>query len=121
MRKLQNSVQLAGRLLEDPALQQLSDGSYVANLKLALFDRQSEADGSARLAIFHLVAWDGLAQAMEQAFKKGSRLLVRGSLQNRKVQRQGMAYDRAEILIHEYLALGPNNSALQNVKADEPS
>lgn len=106
MRKLQNSVQLAGRLLEDPSLLQLSDGTYLANLKLALLSSQTEADGSERLTVFHLIAWDSLAQAMQERFRKGSRLLIRGALQNRRVQRQGIYYDRAEVVIYEYLGLG---------------
>ncbi len=116
MQKLQNYVQLAGRLLEDPALHQLSDGTYLANLKLALFSPQEAADGSERLSIFHLIAWGGLAQALEQRFRKGSRLLVRGSLQNRQINRQGLRYDRAEIVVHEYLSLG-KNEAIQNTAA----
>lgn len=116
MRKLQNSVQLAGRLLEDPALHRLSDGTYLANLKLALLSPQEEADGSERLSIFHLIAWDAVAQAMEQRFRRGSRLLIRGSLRNRRIQRQDVCYDRAEIVVHEYLSLGKCEAA-QNTTA----
>lgn len=115
MRKLHNSVQLAGRLLEAPALHRLSDGTYLANFKLALLSAQEEA-GSDCPTILHLVAWDGIAQAMQQRFRKGSRLLVRGALQNRRVQRQGVHYDRAEIVIHEYLSLG-KSEVLQKTEA----
>jgi len=99
MRLLTNTVQLMGNLADPPELRLTTEGTYVANMKLRLFS------GASNHQYFHLVAWGKLATQMEQRFRKGSRILVRGELRNRLKTIENVQFYCTEIHVHEYLAL----------------
>lgn len=113
MRILNNSVQLAGALANDPELRFASDGTPVVNFRLRISpsnpDRESSEDhpGNGQ-QYFSLVAWRGIAREIDRNFRKGSRVMVRGELRNRLIEFKDSRTYRTEIYVHEFLALSNN-------------
>ena len=104
MRNMQNYVQLTGRLFDLPAPKQVSDGSYVLNLRLAIGIGFGGGEGRSE-EVHHLIAWNQLAMEISQRFKRGDRIMIAGELRNRLQNRGGVSYYRTEILIREFQAL----------------
>ena len=77
-----NNIVIHGRLTRDPELRTTNNGKEVANFCVAVnrrFDRDT-AD------YFDCQAWGKAAVFIQQYFRKGQEILVRGSMQSRKWQ-----------------------------------
>lgn len=107
---MQNYVQLTGRLFDLPPLRQLSDGSYILNLRLTTGYGFS-AEGDRREQIYHLVAWNRLAVEMSEKFRSSNRIMIAGELRNRLLSKEGVNYYRTEIIIREFQALRDYSSS----------
>lgn len=78
-----NSVLLVGNLGADPELRFTPRGQKVANLRLAVEDRQRiEGEWSSTTDWFGIVAWGRLADVAED-LAKGDRIVVAGRLKTR--------------------------------------
>lgn len=78
-----NSVVLIGNLGADPELRFTPRGQKVANLRLAVEDRQRiEGEWSSTTDWFSVVAWGRLADVAE-SLAKGDRIVVAGRLKTR--------------------------------------
>lgn len=101
---MQNYVQLTGRLFDLPPLRQVSDGSYILNLRIAT-GFGFNTGGSQSEQVYHLIAWNRLAVEISERFKRGDRIMVAGELRNRLLSKEGMNYYRTEIVLREFQAL----------------
>lgn len=116
MRLMNNLVQLAGALANDPDLKQLSDGSYVAQLRLRAYSSANSRRGNqSRLQFFHLRAFGTIAQELERHFHKGSQLMVRGELRNRVINENDTQIQRTEVQVFEFVALGKPDCTRNNL------
>lgn len=104
MRNMQNYVQLTGRIFDLPTLRQLSDGSYILNLRITTGGALGP-DGKQFEQVHSLVAWNQLAAQISQRFKRGSRIMIAGELRNRLIVKDNYRYCRTEIIVTEYQAL----------------
>lgn len=81
-----NHISLMGRLTRDPELRTTMNGSNVANFTVAV-DRDYQPGGSEKQTDFiECVAWKGTAEFVSKYFRKGSMIVLCGSLQSRKWQ-----------------------------------
>jgi len=78
-----NRVVMMGRITRDPQVRQLPSGTTVADLSLAVSERFKKKDGESaeRVCFVDIVAWGRLAETCNEYLKKGSAVLVEGSLQ----------------------------------------
>jgi single-strand DNA-binding protein len=82
-----NRVTLLGRLTRDPEIRSTSSGDRVASFSVATNDTWRDGDGKPQQrSQFHpVVIWNqALIEATVPHLKKGSRVLVEGSLEHRK-------------------------------------
>lgn len=81
-----NKVQLIGNLGQDPDIRFTQSGKAVANFSLATGESWKGADGNTqeRTEWHRIVAWEKLAEIIQQYVKKGSRIYIEGKLQTRK-------------------------------------
>lgn len=78
-----NSVHISGRLVEDPVLSESKDGSPKLSFIIAN-DGIPDRDGQKRTSFFRLTLWKQMAQSYKDVLKKGSFVVVSGSItQNR--------------------------------------
>lgn len=82
-----NRVSLIGNLGGDPDVRYMPDGTAVANLSVATTERWKDRNSGAqqeRTDWHRTVLWGKLAEIAQQYLRKGSRVLLEGSLRTRK-------------------------------------
>jgi len=88
----ENSVTLVGNLTEDPELRYTSQGTAVTNFRIAVNRRIKDAatgewkDGDA--SYFRVNCWRDLAEHVADSLRKGTRVLVTGTLKMREWETQ---------------------------------
>lgn len=101
-----NRVTLIGNVGKDPEIRTTQGGQKIANLSIATTDKWKSKDGERhektewhRVVIFN----DGLAGIVEKYVRKGSQLMLEGSLQTRKWQDQsGQDRYSTEVVLSAY-------------------
>ena len=98
-----NKVILLGNMVADPELKQTPSGVSVCSFRIAVGRRFSRANESEPTTDFFTVnAWDKNAEFVSRYFKKGTAILVCGSLQNRSwTDNQGQKRTVTEIRADE--------------------
>ena len=101
-----NKVFIIGNLTKDPEIKSaITQGTgqplRIANLSLAVNDRKGK-DGTIKVQYFNLTAFDKTAEILEKYVKKGHKICVTGSLQNRSWDRpDGSKAYATDIVIQE--------------------
>lgn len=81
-----NVVAIMGRLVADPVLKTTQNGINVVSFRIAC-DRNVVPKGEQRKADFiDIVAWRGTADFVCRYFRKGSPIIISGSIQTRQYQ-----------------------------------
>lgn len=97
-----NKVILIGNLTKDIDLAETSSGLSVARFSIAVSRRFANADGERETDFFNCVAWRGLAENLAKYCKKGNKVAVAGSLQNRSYEaKDGVKRTVTEIVADE--------------------
>lgn len=94
MAKSINQVILMGRLTRDPELRTTTTGKSVVNFSLAV-DKGGQDAGA---DFFEIVAWEKLAELIQQYLSKGRRCLVQGRLSQRQWEQDGQKRSRIEVM-----------------------
>ena len=79
-----NKVILMGHMTADPELKQTASGISVCSFSIGVNRRYSKADhGQQSVDFINIVSWRQQAEFVSRYFKKGSSIIVCGSLQTR--------------------------------------
>lgn len=78
-----NKAILMGRLTRDPEMRTTSGNVSVCTFTLAIDRRFKSANGEKQADFIQIVAWRQQAEFCAKYFRKGSRMLVTGSIQSR--------------------------------------
>ena len=78
-----NRVVMMGRLTRDPKVRELPSGTSVADLSLATSENYKKKNGeqAERVCFVDIVVWGRQAETCGEYLKKGSQVLIEGSLQ----------------------------------------
>lgn len=106
-----NSVNLVGRLGQDPQIRQTTGGTPVASVSLAV-PRGKETTW------VKLVLWDKLAKLAE-SLKKGSRIAVSGELQVRQFDKDGQTREITEVNVRNLDFLDPRDGNSKHYQGNE--
>ncbi|MBG7611878.1 single-stranded DNA-binding protein [Polaribacter sp. BAL334] len=109
MNTLRNSVQLIGRLGQEPEVVTFPDGNKIAKFSLATDDSYKDKSGNkVERAYWHnLIVKGPLAKVVEDYVKKGQEIAIEGKLTNRSYDtKEGEKRYITEILVNELLMLG---------------
>jgi len=113
-----NKVFLIGRLVRDPELKTTNKGVAVANFSLAVDRNFKDESGNKITDFWEITAWRNQAENCNKYLKKGSKVAVVGSLQNRSYEdKQGVKRTVTEIIASEVEFL----STKQNAEPDGDS
>lgn len=77
-----NTCTILGRVVADPELRETSNGTSVANIRVAV-DRKPDKNGDTDADFFTVVCWSGCAEFVAKNFVKGQPIAVTGRLQQR--------------------------------------
>jgi single-strand DNA-binding protein len=109
MSSLKNKVQLIGNLRGNPEIRTTENGKKLARFQVGNREAYTNAKGNkVRETQWHTVlAWETLAEIVEQFFVKGSKVAIEGRLVNhRYVDKDGNHTLVTEIHMHEITKLG---------------
>ncbi len=119
-----NRVVLIGNLTKDPEITTTSSGVSVCRFVIAVTRRFANQDGEREADFMNIVAWRALAENCHKFIKKGSKVAVIGSIQNRTYDAtDGTKRYITEIIADEVEFLTTKNSdnAGDNKKDEEVS
>ena len=112
-----NKVYLIGNLTRDPEMSETSSGVAFCRIGLAVNRPYSGADGERQTDFFNITVWRTQAENCGRYLKKGSKVAVVGSLQNRSYEdKDGNKRQVTDIIANEVEFLSVRN---QNEPSDE--
>lgn len=108
-----NKVFLTGRLTKDPELHTTSSGVAVSNFSIAVSRDYVDGDGNRQTDFFNVTTWRSQAESCVKFLKKGSRIAVIGSLQNREfTDKDNVKRAVAEIQVQQVEFLTPKEETV---------
>ena len=115
-----NRVVLVGRLAKDPELRKTASDISFATFTLAVDNRVREADGTRGTNFIDCRVFRDQAENLVKATRKGSKVAVDGSLNQRNFERRDGTKGKAiEIVVDSVTFLDPNPNRENNV-VEEP-
>jgi len=122
-----NSINLVGRLTNDPELRKSNSDVNFVNFSIAVDNTRLEADGTRGTCFLDAIAFGNQAEAIARSLHKGSKVAISGSLNQRNFIRQDGSKGRAyEVNVDsvEFLDPKPATEPCEAVEAapvqDEP-
>lgn len=115
-----NKVYLIGNLTKDVDIAETPSGVNVARFTLAVSRPYTNADGNRDADFHNCIAWRGLGERISQFCKKGDKLAIVGSLQNRSYEdKDGNKRYVTEVVVSEVEFLTPKKTDERKAKEDE--
>ena len=91
-----------GNLAKEPELIQVGEGKSLCKMVIAINESYTKEDGTRPVDYFTLIAWNSVAERCVNYLKKGDKVAVIGTLQNRKYETaQGEQKFITEIVVKE--------------------
>ncbi len=117
-----NKVILMGHMTADPELKQTNTGISVCSFSIGVNRRYSKADqGQQSVDFLNIVAWRQQAEFVSRYFKKGSSIVVCGSLQTRNwTDTQGQKRYVTEVVADE-ISFGAPAASQGAAAGDRPA
>jgi single-strand DNA-binding protein len=107
MTSLKNSVQLIGRLGNDPQIRNFESGKQMATFSLATnetyYNNKGEKVNDTQW--HNIVVWGKKAKIVDDYLKKGSEIALEGKLVNRSYEKEGEKKYVTEIVMNELLMI----------------
>lgn len=114
-----NKVYLIGNLTRDPEVSETTGGVPYCRFSIAVNRNFTNADGNREADFFNIIVWRGQAEPCGRFLKKGSKIALVGSLQNRSYEdKDGVKRTVTDIVASEVEFLTTNRSEddIQEVK-----
>ena len=106
-----NKVILVGNLTRDPELSKTPSGVAVCKFSIAVNRPHANSDGERQTDFFNIVVWRGQGENAAKYLKKGSKVGIVGSLQNRSYEdKDGVKRSVTEVIASEVEFLSPKDS-----------
>ena len=96
-----NFVMMMGRLTRDSETRYTNDSKCVANFSLAV-DRKFKRDGEPTADFFKCTAFGKTAESIEKYVKKGTKILLTGSIQNDDYEKDGVKHYSVKIMVDSW-------------------
>ena len=107
-----NKVYLIGNLTRDPELAETNSGIKVCRFAIAVNRNYSSNDGERQTDFFNITVWRTQAENCGRYLKKGSKVAVVGSLQNRSYEdKDGIKRNVTDIIANEVEFLSTRSSS----------
>ena len=108
MTTLKNSVQLIGRLGNEPQVRTFESGKKMATFSLATNDSYTNAQGEKveDTQWHNIVVWGKKVDVVENYLQKGKEIALTGKLINRSYEKEGETKYITEINMNELLMMG---------------
>ena len=115
-----NQVTLIGRLVADPDIRYTQSGVPVANIRLAVDRDFKNQEGKREVDFLTCTAWRKVAEIVAQYCKKGSLILVSGSIQQDNYEKDGEKRYTVKVVVDKIRLLGGKGNGSQNTDGTPP-
>lgn len=107
MTSLKNSVQLIGRLGNNPEIKNFDSGKKMASFSLATNEAYHNSKGEKveDTQWHNIIAWGKKAELIENYLQKGNEIALEGKLINRSYEKDGVKKYITEVSMNELLML----------------
>ena len=106
-----NKVILVGNLTRDPELTETPSGVAVCRFAIAVSRDYANSDGTRETDFFNITVWRGRAENCGKYLKKGNKVAIVGSLQNRSYEdKDGIKRNVTDVVANEVEFLTPRNA-----------
>ena len=106
-----NKVILVGNLTRDPELSETPSGIAVCRFSIAVSRDYANAEGNRETDFFNITVWRSRAENCGKYLKKGNKVAIVGSLQNRSYEdKDGNKRTVTDIVANEVEFLSSKNS-----------
>ncbi len=106
-----NKVILVGNLTRDPELTETPNGVAVCRFSIAVSRDYASSDGTRETDFFNITVWRGRAENCGKYLKKGNKVAVVGSLQNRSYEdKDGIKRTVTDVVANEVEFLTPKSA-----------
>ena len=114
-----NKVILVGNLTRDPELTETPNGIAVCRFSIAVSRDYANSEGTRETDFFNITVWRGRAENCGKYLKKGNKVAIVGSLQNRSYEdKDGIKRTVTDVVASEVEFLTPK-SAQSDVDGDD--
>ncbi len=104
-----NRIIISGRLVADPELRQTTSNISVCRFRVAV-NRPFAKDGETAADFFNVVAWRQSAEFVTKYFKKGSAIILEGSMRNADFTDSNGTKHYAMELVAEHVEFGESKA-----------
>lgn len=117
-----NKVIQTVTLCADPEVKTYGDGKTLVNFNGAV-NKRFKKEGEADADFFKYTAFGKTAEFIEKYFKKGSKMLITGEINNNNYEKDGVKHYGVQILIEnvEFFGKKADNSSNDNNTSDNKS
>ena len=106
-----NKVILVGNLTRDPELTETPNGIPVCRFSIAVSRDYANSEGTREADFFNITVWRGRAENCGRYLKKGNKVAIVGSLQNRSYEdKDGIKRTVTDVIASEVEFLTPKNA-----------
>ena len=106
-----NKVILVGNLTRDPELTETPSGVAVCRFAIAVSRDYANSDGNRETDFFNITVWRGRAENCGKYLKKGNKVAIVGSLQNRSYEdKDGIKRNVTDVIANEVEFLTPRSA-----------
>jgi single-strand DNA-binding protein len=113
-----NKVYLIGNLTRDPELSETSTGIAFCRFSVAVNRTYANSEGTRETDYFNIIVWRALAENCGKFLKKGSKVAIVGSLQNRSYEdKDGIKRNVTDVIANEVEFLTPKTAGAEDVDA----
>ena len=120
-----NKVYLIGNLTRDPEVPETSSGVPFCRFSVAVNRNFANSEGNREVDFFNITVWRGLAENCGRFLKKGSKVAIVGSLQNRTYEVDGVKRTATDIVASEVEFLSTNRDGegdvVKPINKDKPA
>jgi single-strand DNA-binding protein len=117
-------IELIGRLGRDPEMRYTGEGKPVANFSIVTSENYKDRNGEKqeKATWWKIVAWEKLAEIIQQYVKKGQLVFIAGVGQNREWQdKEGNKRTSFEVTARELKMLGGGKRDESHAPAERPA
>ena len=116
-----NKVILMGHITADPELKQTQSGTSVCSFSIGVNRRYSKDQAQQGVDFINIVAWRQQAEFVTRYFKKGSCIIVCGSLQTRNWTDQNGQKRYATEVVADEVSFGNGKESSTEAKNEAPT
>lgn len=114
-----NKITILGRITKDLELKHFGEKNTArVQFGMAVNRKYKNSKGEYDVDFFNCVAFGNQAETMNKLLKKGSQIILSGSMYNDKYEKDGKNIDNWKFHVDEFYFCGSNSKSTE--KSDEP-